>query len=105
MGMTKKSLFYVAVAAIAMWAAMPSPMAQDSGKASSAAVLKEPSGMGPGRALPEDAISADADRRAAAAMANTDAEATPTPMPIIRGNGNPYANSTKGGGAISGKTK
>jgi hypothetical protein len=104
MGMTKKGLLSViVVATIAMWALLQSPLAQNSGKPAGAVAPIAPNEAGPGTAASEDAISADADRRAAAALPSTDSE--PTAMPIIRGTGNPYTSSSKGGSATWGQTR
>src|ERR1700730_8782817 len=93
MGATKKNFLFVTVATIATWALLQSPLAQNPGKAADAITLAAPKGEGSGAPAPQDAISADADRRAAAAMATTNSE--PTSMPIIRGTGNPYSNLSK----------
>ena len=103
MGTTKKNFLFVTVATIATWALLQSPLAQNSGKAADAITLAAPKGEGSGAAASQDAISADADRRAAAAMATTNSE--PTSMPIIKGTGNPYSNLSKGGSATWGQTK
>jgi len=104
MGMRKKGLLSLTVVAtIAMWALVQSPFAQDSGKLAGAVAPTAPNEAAPGTAASEDAISADADRRAAAALPSMDSE--PTAMPIIRGTGNPYNSSSKGGSATWGRTR